>query len=94
MSDKNNDFIFAKSPKKLCFGAIFTIAGRFFQEETFPKDLGFVTQNCIKSRNTMATFRKKICQFREKLRVDGFLATGGGPKKKKKTLSSVVKDSA
>ena len=63
MSDKNNDFIFAKSPKKLCFGAIFTIAGRFFQEETFPKDLGF-------------------------------LATGGGPKKKKKTLSSVVKDSA
>ena len=59
MSDKNNDFIFAKTPKKPCFGSIFTIAGRFFQKEIFPKNLGFVTQNCIRSRNTMASFRKK-----------------------------------
>ena len=78
MSDKNNDFIFAKTPKKPCFGSIFTIAGRFFQKEIFPKNLGFVTQNCIRSRNTMARFRKKICH-------------GWGSKKKKKDAEQCSK---
>ena len=38
---------FSQKVQKPCFGAILTIAGRFFQKEIFSKNLGFVTQNKV-----------------------------------------------
>ena len=74
----------------MTFGIIFTIAGRFFSEGNFSQKLGLCHAKPNKVSNTIASFRKS-CQFQEKLQMDGLPATCGGPKSKKKVLSSVLK---
>ena len=80
--------------QKPCFGAIFTIAGRFLKKEIFPKNLGFVTQNCIRSRNTMASFRKKYVNSEKSYGRMDFRPLVGVQKRKKKDAEQCTKDSA
>ena len=76
--------------QKPCFGAIFTIAGPFLKKEIFPKNLRFVTQNCIRSPNT----NEKNMSIPRKVTNGWISGQGWGSKKEKKDAEKCTKDSA
>ena len=78
--------------KKPCFGAIFIIAGRLCPKEIFPKNLGFVMQNRIRSLIPWQVSEKNMPILKKVM--DGWISSyEWGFKREKKDAEQCAKDS-